>query len=338
MSFDPINMKNLNRYILTILLLSLAFDSLAQTPPRRPRKSVAILIFEGVQIIDYTGPYEVFGQAGYNVFTVGESPSMINTSMNMKVTPSFDLTTAPEADIIVLPGGNVPHDMPATHPMVQWIKAREGRASYILSVCNGAFMLGATGFLDNRNATTTAGMINHLQMYIPKVKPVYDQRFVQDGKFISAGGLSAGIDASIYIVSLLDTKGRAQEVANQMEYNYDPNGTYVRTKLVDYQLARLLDFNPPLRGKTLLYEGDQKSWTASYQLTRNQTLAEFNGQLYEMARSTGWNMLSENKVADKMRSEWGMTDHNNLQWKLTSEFTKLEGDGQFTAYFRLEKN
>ena len=318
-------MKNFNRSILIILLLSLTLDSLAQTPPRRPRKSVAILIFEGVQIIDYTGPYEVFGQAGYNVFTVGEKTSTLTTSMNMLVTPSFDLTTAPEADIIVLPGGNVAHDIAESHPMVQWIKAREGRASYILSVCNGAFMLGATGFLDNRKATTTAGMINHLQMYVPKVKPVYDQRFVQDGKFISAGGLSAGIDASIHIVSLLETKGRAQEVANKMEYNYDPAGTYVRTKLVDYQLARLLDFNPPLRGKTLLYEGDEKNWTASYQLTRNQTLAEFNGQLYEMAKSLGWKVISENKNAGQSPQRVG---HVRSQQRPVEAYLRIHQAGR----------
>ena len=308
----------------------------AQSPPRAPRKSVAIIIFEGVQIIDYTGPYETFGQAGYNVFTVAESTNPMITSMNMKVTPSYDFKSAPEADILVVPGGAVPHDISANHPMVTWIKEREGRAKYVLSVCNGAFALGATGLLDNREATTTAGMIGHLQMYIPKVKPVYDKRFVHDGKFVSAGGLSAGIDAALYIISLLETDGRAREVANKMEYNWDSKGSYVRTKLVDFELSRLLDFSPPLRGKTLIYEGDQRSWTARYEVTRKQTLSEFAGQFIELAESLGWKPVGERKTDQTIELTKKLTDHKSRNWTIVATFIKLQEEGKFTAQFRLE--
>jgi len=321
---------------LMLALLIASFAAQAQSPPRPPRKSVAILIFDGVQIIDYTGPYEVFGQAGYKVFTVGERTNVLTTSMDMKVTPSYDFQSAPEADVVVVPGGAVPHDIPAGHPMVKWITEREGRAKYVLSVCNGAFALGATGLLDNREATTTAGMISHLQMFIPKVKPVYDKRFVHDGKFVTAGGLSAGIDASLYIVSLLETEGRAREVANKMEYNWDSKGTYVRTRLVDFELSRLLDFNPPLRGKTLIYEGDEQRWTAKYEVTRKQTLPEFAGQFIELSESLGWKSVSEKKSIDSIELVKQLTDHSKRTWKIVANFNKLPEEGKFTVLFRLE--
>ncbi len=324
------------RYALALILLAVHLSLMGQVRP--PRKTVAILIFGGVQIIDYTGPFEVFGQAGYNVFTVGESTMMLETSMKMKVTPSYDFMSAPPADIVVIPGGAVPHDLPADNPMVVWIKQREPAAKYILSVCNGAFALGATGLLSGRQATTTAGMISHMEMYIPGVKPVYDKRFVQDGKFISAGGLTAGMDAAIHIISLMDTPGRAQEVANQMEYNWDPNGKYARTKLVDFQLATLLDFNPPLRGKTLKYEGDERTWTAMYEIFRPQTLDEFAGQLKEMAMVRGWkNELTEGS-GEVRKQVWSFKDHNKVIWKLTAEFKKLSEDKMFSAYFNLARN
>src|SRR5262249_44642252 len=69
-------------------------------------RNVAILIFDGVQIIDYTGPYEVFGQARFKVFTVSEKGKTITTSMGMSVNPAYSFATSPEPDILVIPGGS----------------------------------------------------------------------------------------------------------------------------------------------------------------------------------------------------------------------------------------
>jgi hypothetical protein len=94
------------------------------------RKNVAIVIFNDVQIIDYTGPYEVFGQTGYNVFTVAADTNTIITSMKMKVIPSYSFNNAPKADIIVVPGGGIRHDLPKSDPIVQWILSRQDKAVY----------------------------------------------------------------------------------------------------------------------------------------------------------------------------------------------------------------
>jgi hypothetical protein len=98
----------------------------AQTP-RPPRKKAAILIFEGVQIIDYTGPFEVFGQAGLDVFTVSASTSPITTSMGMRVIPKFSFDNAPQADILLIPGGDVQasYENPA---VIQWIQEKSKEA------------------------------------------------------------------------------------------------------------------------------------------------------------------------------------------------------------------
>src|SRR3954462_3609557 len=71
------------------------------------RPKVAILVFEGVQIIDFCGPYEVFGQAGYDVFTVGATAAPLLTAMKLRITPAYAFGTSPKADILLIPGGNI---------------------------------------------------------------------------------------------------------------------------------------------------------------------------------------------------------------------------------------
>jgi hypothetical protein len=112
------------------------------------RQRVAILIFDGVQIIDYTGPYEVFGQAGFEVVTVAAKPDMIQTSMGMKVMPHYDLAHAPKADVVVVPGGDGVAQAQQDPQVIKWIQDSAKDAQHVLSVCNGAYILARTGLLD----------------------------------------------------------------------------------------------------------------------------------------------------------------------------------------------
>src|SRR5262249_5850021 len=121
------------------------FDHPGQCPlcgmdlvPRAGRRTVAILVFHGVQIIDYTAPYEACGQAVYLVFTVAPTLAPIVTGRGMKVPPAYDFAHAPTADVTVLPGGNV--DVSRT-AIVDWIRQRNPQSKVVLSVCNGAFWL-----------------------------------------------------------------------------------------------------------------------------------------------------------------------------------------------------
>ncbi len=295
-------------------------------PAQRPQ--VAILIFDGVQIIDYTGPYEVFGQAGFRVFTVAESKEPITTSMGMQVIPAFTLQDHPEADVIVLPGGRVPHLVPEDSPIIKWIRENAG-TDYLLSVCNGAFWLGSAGLLDGKAATTNAGMISHLSMASPAIKPVYDQRFVEAGNILTTGGLSAGIDGALHIVGKLKSPGRAREVANNMEYNWQPEGGYVRTQLADFPISGMLDFNPPLAGRqTLQYSGDQEQWVAEFQLRRPEGLEAFHQQFLALAKRGGWQ--KEGGEAPQMegarQSIWKKTDFAGRRWQCTARFEQQEED------------
>jgi putative intracellular protease/amidase len=206
---------------------------------REAAKKVAILIFDGVQIIDYTGPYDVFGAAGLEVFTVATSAATITTNMGMKVTPHYALDDAPAADVLLIPGGGV---IPTQQDprVLKWIQERSKQAQYVLSVCNGAYILAKTGLLDGLTATTTAGLIDGLPTIAPKVKVVRNQRYVDNGKFITTAGLSSGIDGALYVVSKLYGMARAQLTALRIEYDWKGDSKYARANLADRYISNVL--------------------------------------------------------------------------------------------------
>ena len=322
------------RALLFYVLLAIALN---YAQAQRPQ--VAILIFDGVEIIDFTAPYEVFGLAGFNVFTVAEKKQMLTTSMNLQVTPNYELREAPQADILVLPGGRVPHQLPSDDPKVQWLLTQAKQADWVLSVCNGAFVLGAAGLLKGRRATTTAGMVDHLPMSVEGVIPVSDQRFVVDGKFVTSGGLSAGLDGALFVVSQMLSKGRAREIANNMEYNWDASGKWVRSQLADLHLTKVMDFNPPLRRQqVLVYEGDETKWKCRYRVKRNETLAEFYKQFTEQAAGlhlSKWTLKTEDIQPNKIISSWEVATPGGKEWTCEAAFAEVVGGVEFGFYIQM---
>ena len=188
---------------------------------REKQRKVAIFVFDGVQIIDFTGPYEVFGQAFRDVYTVAAQPGPVTTSMGMSVNQSYSFANAPRPDILVLPGGEV--DSHLENPEVlRWIKESSKDAEIVLSVCNGAFYLARAGLLDGLEATTFAPLIPELQRIAPKTRVVSDKRFVDNGKIITTTGLSSGLDGSIHVIDKLLGRERAERLARHLEYRWQP--------------------------------------------------------------------------------------------------------------------
>ncbi|MBX7223297.1 MAG: DJ-1/PfpI family protein [Blastocatellia bacterium] len=188
------------------------------------KKQVAILIFDDVEIIDYTGPYEMFGVAGFEVFTVAATKKPIRTYLGMIVTPNYSFSDAPKADILVIPGGGV-NDSETDEATLTYIKETSLHAENIMSVCNGAFILANTGLLNGLHATTTRGNIPRLSRKYPKVTVVRDQRYTDNGKIITTGGLSAGIDGALHIIERILGTDVAKKIAYLEEYNWQPGTT-----------------------------------------------------------------------------------------------------------------
>ena len=203
--------------------LLLRTPAFAVGPADAGERRVAILVFDGVQIIDSMGPYEIFGAAGFDVFTVAETTAPVTTSMGLTLVPSHAFADAPHADVLVVPGGSV-RAARANAALLRYVRETTAHDVHTLSVCNGAFILASAGLLDGLTATTTAGLIERLRSEFPKTTVVDDRRFVDNGKIVTAGGLSAGMDGALHVVSRVLGEPAAQRVAAGEEYDWKPDG------------------------------------------------------------------------------------------------------------------
>lgn len=206
--------------------------------------NTVVLLFDGVQIIDYTGPWEAFGRVG-DVYGVSETGEAITTSMGMRVVPNHAFADAPAPDVVVIPGGGNSGE-PGSNPygvgaqlerpaVIDWIRSNAERATAVLSVCNGAFLAQRAGLLDGESATTTAGYLGYLASIAPGTRVVPD-RVVDNGKVVTAGGLSSGIDGALHVIDRLEGHGAAMLVALGMEYDWDPGRAWSRAQLADFHI------------------------------------------------------------------------------------------------------
>ncbi len=285
-------------------------------------KKVAIFIFEGVQIIDFTGPYEVFGQAGLDVFTVGEKAAPITTAMGMSVTPQYTFENHPKPDVLLLPGGDVPahQDNPA---VIRWIQENANRAEVVISVCNGAFFLARAGLLDGLKATTFASLIPGLQQVAPKTKVVSDKRFVDNGKIVTTAGLSSGIDGSLHVVEKLLGKGWAQVVATGLEYNWDPESKFVRAALADQQLRGMNPFIQRFEREVMKHEGGVDRWTTAWKVQTDSNSSFFDSLNNYLATENNWNRQNLN---DSTKSLWKFSDPKGQTWTGEAILERVSGE------------
>ena len=291
-----------------------------------PRQNVAVLLFPGVQIIDYSAPYEVFSQAGvYNIFTVAESSAPISTSGGQgaaQVTAKYTFADHPRPDIVIIPGGggSRPGDggvgnQTANPKLISWIQEQAGSATTVLSVCNGAFLLAKAGLLDGLEATTFWGMLDDLKTAAPKTRVHKDRRYVDNGKVITTAGLSSGIDGSLYVLSKLHGVGKARQVALQMEYDWRPESNFARGALADMALWKSGINHALLRelkGKTEITEGTTTRWNQVVTVA-GKSPAEVLAVIDAGIDSTsGWRAT---RSADATgRRIWTYTDDVRTQW------------------------
>jgi putative intracellular protease/amidase len=272
MSFYPnIRMALLSAAACTIL--SSPAPTLAAQSSVAPRK-VAILIFDDVAMIDYSGPYEVFSHAGYNVYAVAATKHSIRSEEGLEVVPKYSFDDAPQADIVVIPGGG--YEAAGNSAAASWIKRQNAHAEHTMSVCNGAFTLANTGLLNGLSATTTAGNIQRMRRTYPQIKVVNDQRVVDNGKILTTAGLSAGIDGALHMVAVLDGDDAAETIALMLEYNWQPNNAYVRGAMAD-QLIPDLNLAGVADMVDMRLKGDKDHWeTADWFKTKLTPAALFS--------------------------------------------------------------
>jgi transcriptional regulator GlxA family with amidase domain len=189
------------------------------------KNNVAILIFDEVEVLDFAGPFEVFAVAdelcdhqAFHTFTLALRPGTVRARNGLKITPDFTLENCPPPHIIVIPGGAGTRPllhMPALH---EWLRVKSRTAEIVMSVCTGALILARAGLLEQLRATTHHENFAELRLAAPNTEVVETERFVDNGKVITAGGISAGIDCSLHVVARFFGEEAANRTARYMEY------------------------------------------------------------------------------------------------------------------------
>lgn len=194
--------------------------------------TVAIYLFDEVEVLDFAGPFEVFSTASrvyslshpgdpkpFQVITVALDSSFITARGGLRVQPSHTIANHPPIDVLVIPGGVVSAqlEIPA---VIDWIARNALKATLTASVCTGAFLLAKVGLLNGKTVTTHWEDIQDLRAMFPKVSVVENQRWVDAGQIVTSGGISAGIDMSLYLVARLTDRELAVKTAHQMEFDW----------------------------------------------------------------------------------------------------------------------
>lgn len=329
-----------NLLIVIAMIAATVCLTAAQTKPTKQPRNLAILIFDGVQIIDYTGPYETFGHTysndgeAFNIYTVSEKTTPITTSMGMSVNPKYNFENAPEPNLLLVPGGNVEPQL-KNPAVLKWVGEKAKNAEIVMSVCNGAFILAKVGLLDGLEATTTSNLIPLFREAAPKVKVVDDRRFVDTGKIITTAGLSSGIDGALHVIARLYGLGTAQIAALGMEYNWDPESKFVRATLADKYLRFNYDVKVQDGGwKPTLRTGNADKWENTWDVTTESSatglLETINSSISAHkiygAPMPRWSQIPMGQAKDATRSQWQFTDEKGNQWKGWVEVNSIAGE------------
>jgi transcriptional regulator GlxA family with amidase domain len=183
-------------------------------------KNVGILLFNEVEVLDFTGPFEVFSYSSCIVKTIAQTKDIIVARNGLKVQPDYDFNDAPHFNILVIPGGYGAEEIEIHNTkVINWIKDRVNNVEIIASVCTGALLLAEAGLLDGKQATTHWMDIDRLEKEYPKVRVLRNVKYVDEGSIISSGGISAGINMSLYLVKKLMGEDVAKATAKGMEYD-----------------------------------------------------------------------------------------------------------------------
>ena len=188
--------------------------------------NVGIYIYEQAEVLDFSGPFEVFATAkrlsskeAFEVFLVAEEGKPVQARGGYSVNPQYDFSHHPAIDLLIVVGGV--HNQELTKlSVIDWITQVAATATLTASVCTGAFLLAQAGLLNGRRVTTHWEDIEDLRHAYPSLNVIEDQRWVDEGQFVTSGGISAGIDMSLHLVSRLLGAELAEKTARQMEFDW----------------------------------------------------------------------------------------------------------------------
>ena len=188
--------------------------------------TTGILLFDDAEELDYVGPWEVLTMArkeGDRVVTIAERPDPIRSAKGLRVLPDHTFDDAPPLDVVLVPGGQGTRREADNDVLTGWLAKVAAEATWVTSVCTGSYLLHAAGAATGKRVTTHWGFVEELQQRAGDgLTVVGDVRWVVDGNVVTAAGVSAGIDMSLWLVGQLYDVPHARAVQRFIQYDPAP--------------------------------------------------------------------------------------------------------------------
>jgi len=181
---------------------------------------IAILLFDKLAAQDAVGPYEVMRCVpGWEVDFVGTEALVVRAEGGLGLSIDRSLEEVADPDLVLVPGGEGCEVVAKDETVLSWLRDVDRRTKWTTSVCTGSLVLGAAGLLEGKRATSNWLFLEQLRQY--GAEPV-GGRWVEDGKTITAAGVTAGIDMALHLVGREAGPDVAQAVQLGIEYDPDP--------------------------------------------------------------------------------------------------------------------
>ena len=189
------------------------------------KKTIGILLFDDVELLDFAGPLEVFTSANYlseddayDVKTVGLKNKIIVSKSLLEVTPSEVISADKGYDLFLIPGGFGTRPIIKDEGVLSQLRSVIDNSKRTATVCTGSLVLAKLGYLKNKKATSHHLALDVLQKQDETIEICKGERFIDNGSFVTSAGVSAGIDMSLYIVEQEFGKDARDTTASYMEY------------------------------------------------------------------------------------------------------------------------
>lgn len=186
-------------------------------------RTLGALLFPDFELLDVFGPLEVFGNKNFEtppfrVLTVAETAGAVRSAQDTRALADHGFADCPPLDVVLVPGGMGTRKAVAEATLLEWVRAAAARAELVLSVCTGAGILARAGVLDGRRATTNKRSFEWVVSQGPRVEWVRRARWVEDGRFVTSSGVTAGIDMALAVLARVAGRAEAVRIAGIIEH------------------------------------------------------------------------------------------------------------------------
>jgi transcriptional regulator GlxA family with amidase domain len=185
-------------------------------------RTLGVMLYPDFELLDNFGPMEMFGnmQGAVDMKTVASEAGLVKSAQGTRVQAEHGLDDCPKLDMILVPGGMGTRAAVDDARLVEWLRRRAQDAEYVMTVCTGSALLAQTGLIDGKRATTNKAFFIWPESTWPKVKWVREARWVEEGKYWTSSGVSAGIDMALAVIARIAGQETADLLATGTEYEW----------------------------------------------------------------------------------------------------------------------